>query len=142
MKYSTTDPSLSEKNSMPFVRIDLPQSIDADTGRRIGETVNRAMIEIINVPEGDKFQVITRHAPEGLNLTSEYLGLRYSEKLILIQITMNLGRTLELKKAFYERVADDISKLGLRKQDVLINLVEVPKENWSFGNGEMQYGPK
>jgi 4-oxalocrotonate tautomerase len=59
----------------------------------------------------------------------------------LIQITLNHGRTLEQKKAFYRRVADDLAELGVRKQDVLINLVEVAKENWSFGNGEMQYGP-
>jgi phenylpyruvate tautomerase PptA (4-oxalocrotonate tautomerase family) len=127
---------------MPLVRIDLPQSIDADTAQRIGETVHKAMIEVINVPEDDKFQVITRHSPQGLNLTPEYLGIRYSERPILIQITLNNGRTLELKKAFYRRLADGVTVLGFRKEDVVINLIEVPKENWSFGNGEMQYGPK
>ena len=127
---------------MPLVRIELPQSIDADTARRIGEAINQAMIEVINVPKGDKFQVITRHPPEGFNLTPEYLGIRYSNNLVLIQITLNQGRTVELKKAFYRRVADDLAGLGLRKQDVIVNLVEVPKENWSFGNGEMQYGPQ
>lgn len=127
---------------MPLLRIDLPQSIDAETARRIGEAINNAMIEVINVPNGDKFQVITRHPPEGRNVTSEYLGISYSNNLVLIQITLNQGRTVELKKAFYKRVADGIAELGLRKEDVFINLVEVPKENWSFGNGEMQYGPQ
>jgi phenylpyruvate tautomerase PptA (4-oxalocrotonate tautomerase family) len=127
---------------MPLVRIDLPQSIDAGTAQRIGETINTAMMEVINVPSGDKFQITTRHPPEGRNLTSEYLGIRYSSNLVLIQITLNQGRTVEMKKSFYRRVADDIAKLGLRKQDVFINLVEVPKENWSFGNGEMQYAPQ
>jgi phenylpyruvate tautomerase PptA (4-oxalocrotonate tautomerase family) len=126
---------------MPLVRIDLPQSIDANTARKIGETVNKAMIEVISVPNGDKFQVITRHPLEARNLTSEYLGIRYSDNLVLIQITLNQGRTLELKKAFYRRVAEDLAEIGVRRQDVVINLVEVPKENWSFGNGEMQYGP-
>jgi phenylpyruvate tautomerase PptA (4-oxalocrotonate tautomerase family) len=133
---------INEEHCMPLVRIDLPQSVDADTAGRIGEAVNKALMEVISVPKGDKFQVITRHPPEGLNLTPEYLGIRYSEKLILIQITLNHGRTSELKKALYRRVADDLAELGLRKQDVFINLVEVPKENWSFGNGEMQYGPQ
>jgi 4-oxalocrotonate tautomerase len=127
---------------MPLVRIDVPQSIDANTATRIGDAVNRALTEVISVPEGDRFQVITRCPPEGLNLTPGYLGIRYSEKLILIQITLNHGRTSELKKALYRRVADDVAELGLRKEDVFINLVEVPKENWSFGNGEMQYGPQ
>jgi phenylpyruvate tautomerase PptA (4-oxalocrotonate tautomerase family) len=126
---------------MPLVRIDLPQSIDADTALRIGEAINKAMMEVIGVPSGDKFQIIARRPPPERNLTAEYLGIRYSSNLALIQITLNHGRTLEQKKAFYRRVADDLAELGVRKQDVLINLVEVAKENWSFGNGEMQYGP-
>jgi 4-oxalocrotonate tautomerase len=133
---------IDEENCMPLVRIDLPESVDANMAGRIGEAVNRALMEVISVPKGDKFQVITRRPSDGLNLTPEYLGIRYSEKLILIQITMNDGRTSELKKALYRRVANDVAELGLRKQDVFINLVEVPKENWSFGNGEMQYGPQ
>lgn len=127
---------------MPLVRIDLPQSIDAVRAQEIGETINKAMIEVINVPSGDKFQVITRHPPEGRNLTPEYLGIRYSDDLVLIQITLNEGRSVDLKRAFYRRVADELAELGLRREDVVINLVEVPKENWSFGNGQMQYGPQ
>jgi 4-oxalocrotonate tautomerase len=127
---------------MPLLRIDLPQAIDANTARRIGEAVHKAMTEIINVPDGDKFQVITRHPPEGRNLTSEYLGIHYSDNMVLIQITLNQGRTVEQKRAFYRRVADELAGLRLRKEDVVINLVEVAKENWSFGNGEMQYGPQ
>lgn len=127
---------------MPLLRIDLPQSIDVNSAKMIGEAINKAMIEVISVPNGDKFQVITRHPPEGRNLTSEYLGIRYSNDLVLIQITLNQGRTVELKRAFYKRVAKDLAELGLRREDVVINLVEVPKENWSFGNGEMQYAPQ
>ena len=127
---------------MPLVRIDLPQSIEARAAREIGEAINRAMNEVINVPAGDKFQIITRSAAGGRNVTPEYLGIRYSEELVMIQITLNQGRSVELKRAFYQRVADDLEQLGLRREDVFINLVEVPKENWSFGNGEMQYGPK
>jgi 4-oxalocrotonate tautomerase len=127
---------------MPLVRIDLPQSIDANLARRIGEAVNESMIRTISVPNGDKFQIITRHPPEGRNLTSEYLGIQYSDGLVLIQITLNSGRTVEQKKALYQRVADELAGLGVRRQDVVINLVEVAKENWSFGNGGMQYGPQ
>ncbi|MBV8877130.1 MAG: tautomerase family protein [Gammaproteobacteria bacterium] len=126
---------------MPLVRIDLPRAIEAHTALRIGEVVHTAMTEVINVPRDDKFQIISRQAAEERNLTAEYLGIRYSDQLILIQITLNHGRTLEQKKAFYRRVAGDLSELGVRPQDVFINLVEVARENWSFGNGEMQYAP-
>jgi hypothetical protein len=135
-------PLIIEESVMPLVRIDLPESIDAPTGVRIGEAIYQAMTELIGVPHDDKFQVISRHSRQGRNLPAEYLGVRYSDKLVLIQITLNQGRTVEQKKTFFKRVANDLAGLGLRKEDVIINLVEVAKENWSFGNGEMQYGPK
>ena len=127
---------------MPLVRIDLPQSIETQAARDIGEAIYKAMREVINVPAGDKFQIITRSSADGRNITSEYLGIHYSEGLVLIQITLNEGRSVDMKKAFYKRVADDLTHLGVRSEDVFINLVEVAKENWSFGNGAMQYGPQ
>jgi phenylpyruvate tautomerase PptA (4-oxalocrotonate tautomerase family) len=98
------------------------------------------MIETINVPADDKFQVITEHPTEELNFPKSYLGIEYSRDIVFIQITLNAGRTVEMKKAFYKRIADDLhTQLNIRREDVFINLVEVPKENWSFGNGVAQY---
>ena len=98
------------------------------------------MIEVISVPNGDKFQVITEHAPEELNFPASYLGNHYSQDVVFIQITLNAGRSIELKKAFYKRIVDDMNtQLNVRPQDVVINLVEVAKENWSYGGGIAQY---
>jgi 4-oxalocrotonate tautomerase len=125
---------------MPFVRIDLMRGKSAQYRKTLGEIVYKAMMDVINVPENDKFQVITEHAPEDLNLSAGYLGNHYSDDVILIQITLNSGRSIELKKAFYKRIVDDIhTQLKTRVDDVVINLVEVPKENWSFGGGIAQY---
>ena len=88
----------------------------------------------------DRFQIITEHPPEELIVDRTYLGIERSADCVLIQVFLNEGRTTELKKAFYQAIADGLNRrLGLRKQDVFINLVEVKKENWSFGNGEAQY---
>ncbi len=128
---------------MPLVRIHIGPGHPANFGRAVGEIVYRAMTTEINVPADDKFQIITAHEATELNLPKSYLGIEYSEGIVFIQVTLNAGRTTELKKKFYQRIADDLhAELGVRKQDVFINLVEVDKENWSFGNGEMQYGPK
>ena len=125
---------------MPFVRIDLIRGKSAQYRKTLGEIVYNAMVDLINVPKDDKFQVITEHAPEDLNFAASYLGNQYSQDIILIQITLNFGRTVELKKAFYKRIVDDLSaQLNVRPQDVVINLVEVAKENWSFGSGIAQY---
>ena len=98
------------------------------------------MVETINVPPDDRFQIFTEHSPEALVYDPGYLGIKRSDDLVVIQITLNAGRTLEAKRTLYRALAERLAKdPGLRKEDVLVNLVEVPKENWSFGNGEMSY---
>jgi 4-oxalocrotonate tautomerase len=125
---------------MPLVRIDLPRGKSPEYRRTIGEVVYEAMIQTINVPANDRFQIIAEHSPEDLIIDPTYLGVERSAECMVIQVFLNEGRTTELKKAFYRAVADGLHRrLGLRKQDVFIALVEVKKENWSFGNGEAQY---
>ncbi len=98
------------------------------------------MVETIKVPDQDRFQVITEHDESGLIYDSSYLGISRSDGVVLIQITLNAGRTVELKKALYARIAQLLKEApGVRPEDVMVNLVEVPKENWSFGNGIAQY---
>jgi phenylpyruvate tautomerase PptA (4-oxalocrotonate tautomerase family) len=125
---------------MPFVRIDLLRGQSTDYRKTIGDVVYGAMRESLNVPENDRFQVITEHAAEGLLFDRGYLGIERTDDCVFIQVTLNDGRTVEMKRAFYKRVADGLhERLGLRREDVFISLVEVKKENWSFGNGEAQY---
>ena len=125
---------------MPLVRFDVPRGKSPEYRRTLGEVVYEAMIKTINVPANDRFQVINEHAPESLIIDPTYLGVERGPDCMIIQIVLNEGRTTEMKKAFYRAVADGLHRrLGLRKQDVFIALVEVKKENWSFGNGEAQY---
>ncbi len=129
---------------MPLVRINLSKSASAETVRTVSEVVYDAMITVANVPANDKFQIINRHADDELVYPAEgYLGVTYTPGIVFIQVTWNAGRTIEVKKAFYKAVAEGIStKAGIRIQDVFISLIDVAREDWSFGNGEMQYAPK
>jgi 4-oxalocrotonate tautomerase len=125
---------------MPLVRIDLMRGESAQYRKALGEIVYDAMVDVINVPKDDKFQVITQHDSEDLNFADSYLGNHYSKDIIFIQITLSSGRSIEQKKVLYKRIVDDIqAKLNARPDDVFINLVEVAKENWSFGHGIAQY---
>jgi phenylpyruvate tautomerase PptA (4-oxalocrotonate tautomerase family) len=125
---------------MPLARIDLPQGKSADYRKAVGEVVYDAMIKTINVPKDDRFQVITEHPAEGLVFDPTYLGIQRTADCILIQITLNEGRTVDMKRAFYKAIADGLhDRLKLRREDVIISLIEVKKENWSFGNGEATY---
>jgi phenylpyruvate tautomerase PptA (4-oxalocrotonate tautomerase family) len=129
---------------MPLARIDISKNASDELIRIVSEAVYRAMVEIANVPAHDKFQVINRHAADEMIYPQEgYLGLNYTPGLIIIQVTWVSGRSTDVKKRFYRQIADEIhEKGGVRKQDVWINLVDTSREDWSFGNGEMQYAPK
>ena len=129
---------------MPLVRINLSKSASTETVRNVSEVVYDAMINVANVPANDKFQIINRHADDELVYPADgYLGVTYTPGIVFIQVTWNAGRTIEVKKAFYKAVAEGIStKAGIRIQDVFISLIDVAREDWSFGNGEMQYAPK
>jgi phenylpyruvate tautomerase PptA (4-oxalocrotonate tautomerase family) len=125
---------------MPIARIDLAQGKSAEYRRTVGEIVYEAMVEALKAPKDDRFQVITEHPIGALVADENYLGVRRTQDCIFIQLTLNAGRTVEQKKAFYKTVADALhARLRLRPEDVFINLVEVQKENWSFGNGIAQY---
>lgn len=125
---------------MPLVRIDLLEGKTAEFKSQLGELVYESMLETIGIPEEDKFVVVNDLKAEELIFSTNYLGVDRTDGIVIIQITMNEGRTTEVKKALYKTVADKLnSQLAIRKEDVFINLVEVNKENWSFGNGIAQY---
>ena len=125
---------------MPLVWISLREGKPAAYRQAIGDGVHRAMVETINVPAPDRFQVITEHGPENLIYDPTYLGIERTDDVIFVRITLNAGRTTEQKRALYARMTELLSNSpGVRPQDVLISLVEVARENWYFGNGEAQY---
>jgi phenylpyruvate tautomerase PptA (4-oxalocrotonate tautomerase family) len=128
---------------MPLVRVDVAADTSAQVVAAIGDVIYEAMVNTANVPEHDKFQIFNRHGNDELVYPAAgYLGVTYTSNIVFIQVTWNAGRTIEVKKAFYKAVAEGIhAKTGLRKEDVWISLIDVKREDWSFGNGEMQYAP-
>jgi phenylpyruvate tautomerase PptA (4-oxalocrotonate tautomerase family) len=125
---------------MPLVRISLKRGKPAAYRQAIADGVHRAMTETFSVPVDDRFQIINEHDDTTLIYDRQYLNIARSDDQVIVQITCNNTRGLEQKKAFYARMAEILAETpGLRREDLFINLVEVPKENWSFGNGVGQY---
>ena len=126
---------------MPLVRISVPQGKSVEYRRAIGDVIYDTTIAVLDVPKNNRFHIISEHAATDLIIDPTYLGIDRSENAIIIQITLNEGRaTLERKKIYYKAIADGLhARLGMRQEDVIINLIEVKKENWSLGNGEAQY---
>jgi 4-oxalocrotonate tautomerase len=127
---------------MPLVRISMLKGKPASYRRKVGDAVHQAMVETIDVPSKDRFQLITEHDPEDFIYDREYLGIARSRDLVMIQMTISVGRSLHLKRALFRAIAERLAAaVQLRPEDVLINLVETAKENWSFGNGIASYAP-
>jgi len=124
---------------MPLVRIDVLEGRSPEALARLGDAVHRGLIESIGIPPADRFQVISSHRDGTLVYDPGYLGIARTRDVVFVQITMSVGRTLELRKALHAALARNLAAEGVRPEDVFIVLVEVAKENWSFGNGIAQY---
>lgn len=125
---------------MPLVRIDIKKNPDASYVKRLGKVVFESMKAAINVPDKDNFQVLAEHDDDHFVYDPAYLGINRTDGVVFIQITLNEGRTTEQKRLLYKTIAEGLNReAGVRPDDVFINLVEVKKENWSFGGGVAQY---
>jgi phenylpyruvate tautomerase PptA (4-oxalocrotonate tautomerase family) len=124
---------------MPLVRIALRRDTPAATRRAIGDAIQQAMVETINVPRDDRFHIFSEHDGDTLVYDPGYLGIPRDNGFVAIQITLSTGRSLAQKKALFRRIAELIAAHGVRPENVFINLIETAKENWSFGNGIAQY---
>ena len=125
---------------MPLVRIDLPAGKPAEYRRAVADVVYAALRATLEVPDGDRFQIISERVPEELLIDPGYLGIVRGPDALIVQVTLSRGRTVAMKPAFYKAVAEGLAAwVGMRPEDVFISLVEVGREDWSFGNGVAQY---
>jgi 4-oxalocrotonate tautomerase len=125
---------------MPLVRISLREGTTPEYRKAIAEGVHQAIVEAMAVPAKDRFQVISEYKAGDLIYDADYLDVKRSGKIVFVQITLSTGRKPGQKRALFKRMAELLAKSpGLRPEDLLVNLVEVSWENWSFGNGEAQY---
>lgn len=125
---------------MPLVRISLREGKPESYRKALADGVHRAMVEAIEIPAQDRFQVVTEHPAGGLIYDPSYLGIERSDNVVFVQITLSTGRKPAQKRKLFQRMAEILAENpGLRSQDLMVNLVEVAWENWSFGNGEAQY---
>jgi len=125
---------------MPLVRVSLREGTTPEYRKAIAEGVHQAIVEAMAVPAQDRFQVISEYKAGDLIYDAHYLDVKRSGKIVFVQITLSTGRKPGQKRALFKRMAELLAKSpGLRPEDLLVNLVEVSWENWSFGKGEAQY---
>lgn len=123
---------------MPFVRIDISSEFPGASIRPMADVVHHAMVEAIGIPIDDRFQVVAAR-PDAMIYDRGFQGVDRSDTMIMIEIHLAPGRSIEKKQELYKAIAQKISALGHRPEDILIHLLETPRENWSFGNGVAHY---
>src|ERR1700744_3110336 len=122
---------------MPLARVSLRKGKPAPYRTAILEGIYQALRETLNVPEGDRFMILTEHDQDDFVYDPTYLGTQRSDHLVYIQITVSNTRPTAQKQALFRRIAAKLTENpGLRSEDIFINLVEVLPENGSVGNGE------
>jgi 4-oxalocrotonate tautomerase len=129
-----------ERPLMPLVRISLLKGRNEAHKHAMCEAAYEALRDAFGIPENDKFVVLHEHDRAGFVYAASYLDVAHDDDLVIVQITANEGRTTDQKRALYKAIAERFEKAaGVKPNNVLINLVEVKKENWSFGDGVAQY---
>ncbi len=122
---------------MPLVRISLRADTPRETQLAIGNGVHKAMVDVIGIPEGDRFQIIDQHAAETLIADPTYLGVN-RQNVVFVQITLARGRSSEKKAALFAGIAEHLAEAGMRREDVFVTLIENGRDDWSVGNGQQQ----
>jgi 4-oxalocrotonate tautomerase len=124
---------------MPLVQIALRRT-SPERIRAIADGVYAALRETFEVPEHDRFIVVSQHEAHEFDCDPGYLDIARSDALVVVRITCSASRGVTQKKALYRRIVERlVDAPGLRPEDVFICLVETTRENWSFGMGGMQY---
>jgi 4-oxalocrotonate tautomerase len=125
---------------MPLVRISVHDHVPANTRRLLADCVYDAMRSTLNIPENDRFVVVTAH-PEGeLFIDPGFMGVERGLGFVLIHVTLRKGRSPEVKQAFYAEVARLLGeRASILPDDIMIVLSENDLADWSFGRGEAQY---
>lgn len=125
---------------MPLTRIALRAGKPAQYRKALTQGIHAALMEVFNVPEDDKFMIVSELDADNYVFGRHYMGIERSDDLVIIQIAANNTRGQDQKKALYAKIAENLARdPGVRKEDVFVNLVAVAREDWSFGNGLAQY---
>ena len=102
---------------MSLVRIDLARGKPPGYRHAIADVIYTAMTGVLNVPNDDRFMVITEHDQADLVISPEYLGIGHTADVVLIQVTRNEGRSVPVKWDFYraEAMAATLRALSCRR---------------------------
>ncbi|MBL1405815.1 MAG: tautomerase family protein [Rhizobiales bacterium] len=124
---------------MPLLRIDIIEGRSKETLSKMLDVLHECVVEAFEVPQRDRFQIVSQHKPEEMIIQDVGLGFERTKNVVVIQMTTT-PRTLTSRKLFYSLTAKRLHKeCGIAPSDLMINIISSSESNWSFGNGEAQF---
>jgi phenylpyruvate tautomerase PptA (4-oxalocrotonate tautomerase family) len=127
---------------MPLVKVNLLKGRSAAEKDAIAASIQAALVGTLGVPDEDRYQLFNEYDGESLRHTSEYLGLTYTDQLLIVEITFLVGRDDELKKSLLAAINRNVVAAGVvGGDDVFVLITEIGRANVSFGRGLAQRAP-
>ncbi|MDT2658401.1 tautomerase family protein [Enterococcus hulanensis] len=124
---------------MPLMKIDMIKGRNEDEIKEILDISYQVMLETFHAPEGDRYQIVTQHEPLEMQILDTGLGFERTDQVIVFSLTTR-PRTSEEKQNFYSQLVKELEdQLGIKPEDVMINLTVNSDEDWSFGFGRAQF---
>jgi len=124
---------------VPLVRIDLIEHRSPEQIREVADAIHEAIVEILGIPEGDRFQILTSHKPDEIIALDAGLGFERTRQLVMIHIFTQAGRTPEVKQQLFALLTEKLGQVGVPAEDVFVGITENTAADWSFGFGRAQY---
>ena len=125
---------------MPVAKIHINESVYTESRiKKISDAVQGALLEVLKIPPDDFFQIINELPKTRFLHCPSFLGLTYSDEFILLEVTFLAGRSRETRWALLKELKQRVAaQAGISKDDLVIMLYEIPRENASFGRGLAQ----
>ena len=126
---------------MPLVYYDVVRGRSRDQIRALLDSAQAAMVEAFEVPERDRYQLLTEHSPDDMIIQDNGLGIERSENIVVIRMINRRGKkTQAQKEKLYRLLAQNLKRdCGLDPADLVISITENENEDWSLGYGKAQF---
>jgi phenylpyruvate tautomerase PptA (4-oxalocrotonate tautomerase family) len=124
---------------MPLVKIHVVKGrYDQARIAKVSSAIQSALISTLRVPPEDFYQLIFELPKNRFLHTPSFVGMHYTDDLIILDLTFIQGRPTEIRLALLKDINTRIAAAGVSPDDVMITFYEVSGENISFGQGEAQ----
>lgn len=125
---------------MPLIKVDIVEGRTEKEIRTLLDVIHGAVLQAFDVPEGDRYQIVTQHKSYEMVLEDTNLGFSREQQELIAITVISRKRECRDKVAFYKRVAEGLaSQLGVAPKNILISITENGDADWSFGFGEAQF---